>query len=384
VKVLQVNDYRSGGGAEIIVQRTVRLLRERGLEVELLCSDDVPGRRTPLSYIDSRAARRALEQVLVRFGPDVVHLHNFYHMLSPGILGTLAAYRRSHRLRVVMTAHDAHLVCPNSGLYFVRRGTMHPADETKLRSPLYLFSRRWDRRGLAWSLLKLTQHVWSYRMRRRHRVIDRVLCPSRHLEALLGRSGLPARFVPHPAPLLPPGPDDRRPSTLELVYAGRIEPEKGMAELLSILPRDFPGRLTIIGDGAQLERCRRVCRTRGLNERVAFSGRLPHDETIAAIRSRHVLVLPSLCAEGCPLSLLEALACRTTILVSDLGGMREVVRASGTGFVFTPGSAQSLRRVLGEIDAAFRAGSLNAFDARPFLGGRSEEAYVERLLATYD
>src|SRR5690242_19567928 len=108
-KVLHINDYppEAGSGAEVVMAHTLALLRDRGLTVETFTCDDVPDlRRTALNYIDATDVRRALASRLEQFRPDVVHLHNFYHVLSPGILATLHEYRSRHGLRVVMSAHD--------------------------------------------------------------------------------------------------------------------------------------------------------------------------------------------------------------------------------------------------------------------------------------
>ena len=56
----------------------------------------------------SSSAKRGIEKVVEDFSPDIVHLHNIYHQLSPSILQPL------QRLRVpaVMTLHDYKLACP--------------------------------------------------------------------------------------------------------------------------------------------------------------------------------------------------------------------------------------------------------------------------------
>ncbi len=362
---------------------TVSLLRGRGIEVDVFTGDDVPSmRRTPLGYIDSRRARRALKARLDRFRPDVVHLHNFYHLLSPGILETIAAHRQHHPVRVIMTAHDFHLVCPSSGMLHVRRGDPRPADADRLGDTGYLLTRRWDERGMTHSMLKLAQHIWNYRLHRRRGIIDCVICPSRFLEGVLSKFDLPTVFVPHPVP--EPHRGDGRPTgELRLVFAGRVGPEKGLVTLLEALPAAFPGRLTIVGDGPQLERCRAVTRRRGLEAIVELTGRLSHDDTMAVVGRSHVLVLPSVCYENHPLSLLEALAAGTNILVSDLGGMREIVADAGVGFVFDPRDPRSLRQALARIVDAFRDGTLNGFDVSGFLRQRGTEAYVDRLVETF-
>ncbi len=69
------------------MQLTVALLKNRGVDVEVFTSDDVPEyRRTIAGYINSNVCSQKLAEVLHNQQPDVVHFHNFYHELSPGIL----------------------------------------------------------------------------------------------------------------------------------------------------------------------------------------------------------------------------------------------------------------------------------------------------------
>jgi hypothetical protein len=70
-------------------------------------------------------------------------------------------------------------------------------------------------------------------------------------------------------------------------------------------------------------------------------------------------------------------------MVSDLGGMREIVEGAGVGSLFTPGDAISVRRALRTVTEALEEGSLNAFDATRFLGEGDEDLYVRRLLGIY-
>ena len=95
VKVLHINDDspRTGGGAEVMMSRTIALLRARGVVVETFTRDDLPvTSRTPLRYVDNRHARTALAAKLRAFRPSIIHLHNYYHILSPGILAVLQDY----------------------------------------------------------------------------------------------------------------------------------------------------------------------------------------------------------------------------------------------------------------------------------------------------
>jgi glycosyltransferase involved in cell wall biosynthesis len=383
VKVLHVNDYGVMGGCEVLMHLTVARLAAQGHETETFTADEIPDyRRTPLNYIDSRRARGALLARLRAFEPDVVHLHNFYHLLSPGILATLDRWRRGHPCRVVMTAHDFHLVCPNPALRHYRGGEPVLADPERAgRLPGVLFTR-WDHRGHGHGVLRVAQHLWNYRLWRRRRRIDVCICPSRFMQSVLDAGGLPTVFVPNPAPPAATG-SFVKPDRLHLVFAGRIDPEKGLAPFLAALPPTFDGTMTVVGEGDDEETCRSIVNRRGLDDRVTFVGRLPRDETIERIEGAHVVVLPSRWYENAPVLLLEALSRRASILVSDLGGMREIVRTSGVGYAFDPDDPSTLRSALGRIATDFAEGRLNDFDASAFLADRSEERYLERVLAVY-
>jgi glycosyltransferase involved in cell wall biosynthesis len=384
LKVLQVNDYPSsaGGGAEVVLERTMQLLRPHTAQVEVFTSADLADARlTPRRYVDNPVARRALAARLETLRPDIVHLHNFYHVLSPGILLELQRYRRRRPLRVVMTAHDYHLVCPNSGGNWFEVGATRPIDPKRIGSLRYLLSRRWDERGSLHSLLKTLQHLWNYRWRGVFRTLDLIICPSRYVERLLQPLGVATLHLPNPTPVAQS--EGLRPKHLRLIFAGRLVGEKGMARLIEQLPATFQGELAVIGTGPEELRCRRAALARGLGSRVRFLGRLPHAQTLAEIAQSHVLVLPSLCLEGAPLTLIEALAAGTNVLASNFGGMREIVESAGVGYLFDPVRPQSLLEQLTRIEVDHREGRLNRFEIASFLAARTESYYLAGLLQAY-
>lgn len=384
MKVLHVNDYCLAGGCETLMHHTVSRLKEQGHAAEVFTADEIVGhRRTPISYIDSRRCRQALRAKLDDFEPDVIHLHNYYHELSPGILAMLGSWRRGRFARIVMTAHDYHLACPNSGMLCVQRERSHIADLDRARRWRTLLTTCWDHRGARYSALKLAQHVWNYRLLRRQEVLDTVICPSRFMQRMLDQVGLPTAYIPNPPPADTAAPRQAG-GELRVVFVGRIEMEKGLAEFLHMLPTGFPGQMTIVGDGKELDRCRLVCTQRGLDASVRFTGQRPREEALAEIGAAHVLVLPSRWYENAPVVLLEALAAHTNILVSNLGGMREIVERSGVGFTFDPDDAASLRTALQHIVEQHRLGTLNDFDVSSFLRDFSDDSYLQRLLDVYE
>ncbi len=385
MKVLLVNDYRRAGGCEVMVEQIREGLAARGHEVLVFTSEDVPGyRRTPLGYVDSRACRHALEAKLNQFIPEVVHLHNFYHELSPGILATLRAWKNRTGGRVVMTVHDFHIVCPNAGMRYFRGGKPRIAALDRRLTLGQILGRRWDHRGFGYSALKILQHVWNYRLLKRRRVIDLFISPSRFLKSMLECNGLTVVWLPNPAPAPAIHKPERSPDELHLAFVGRVEPEKGLAEFLAALPSNFPGRLEIVGDGSALAACREVVSDRKLEHCVEFVGIVDRDEALRRIARAQVVVLPSRWPENSPVSLVEALACGTSILTSDMPGGKEIVSDSGVGDTFDIDSPDDVVRALSKIVTDFERGTLNEFDVSEFLKVRDEQGFMDRMVELYD
>ncbi|MBX9678356.1 MAG: glycosyltransferase [Gemmataceae bacterium] len=387
-RVLHVNDFPLcfGGGTEVIARRTIELLEKTGWDTRIFTSADLPDEGvTARRYLSNPIAALELTRTLEAFRPDVVHLHNFYHRLSPSVLTAIDRHRRTQPLRVVMTAHDFHLVCPNSGgTWFPRREGRLPIDPTRVGGWGYLLSRRWDHRGMVHSWLRVAQHVWNYRWNSKRRVPEVVISPSRFLEDMLRPIVRETRFVPHPAPKWTTAPTAIRPATLTWLFLGRLEPEKGLSELLESLPGPLPGNLNVVGDGSDRARCESIVSSRGWTDRVRFLGRLSHEEAANAIAGAHVLVVPSRMVESYGLVIAEALSLGTNVLATDLGGSRETIESAGTGYLFRRGDRDQLLDRIARIESAFRDGALNRFDASAFFAERSEERYLRQILDVYE
>ena len=69
----------------------------------------------PLKTIYSKDARKKIRLVLDDFQPDVVHLNNFNYQLTPSIILEIVKWRKEMKrsCRIIFTAHDYQLVCPN-------------------------------------------------------------------------------------------------------------------------------------------------------------------------------------------------------------------------------------------------------------------------------
>ena len=132
------------------------------------------------------------------------------------------------------------------------------------------------------------------------------------------------------------------PDAGRVVFVGRIEHYKGVDVLLAAWPevrRARPqARLSILGAGTALEEMRR--RARGL-EGIEFAGFVSDEAKVEAMRAARVVVQPSR-KEGWGLTVLEANACGTPVVATDVPGLRDSVRDGETGLLVPSGEPDSL------------------------------------------
>lgn len=155
-------------------------------------------------------------------------------------------------------------------------------------------------------------------------------------------------FSPHAEPL------HEAPDT-DLVYVGRIHPQKNLPALLDAVER-LPGvtlRLIGAGDASAMLRERP-----GLTNRVHVHGPAAHADLPAVLRRARVFVLPSH-YEGHPKTLIEAMACGMPIVASDVPGISNVIEHEATGVLTQPthdALAQAITRLLGDDALRTRLG----------------------------
>src|SRR5581483_4113978 len=134
-----------------------------------------------------------------------------------------------------------------------------------------------------------------------------------------------------------PRPDRPDGLALRLLTVGRLHWEKGFEYALQALPllRRAGLRLeyTIIGaDQGALNSVRLAIRDFGLEDVVTLAGHLPRRRVRDALAAADIFLLPSL-SEGSPIAVMEAMAMGLPVVVTDVGGNRELVADGVHGYV---------------------------------------------------
>ncbi len=177
-------------------------------------------------------------------------------------------------------------------------------------------------------------------------------------------SELANRYFPGNYEIVPNGVDtdffkpvERRPDGYPLdespviLFVGRAEPRKGINILLesfSMLLSKIPEcKLVIVGEGHS--RKKYLTSYRLPDSSLIVTGFVLDEDLPAYYSSADVFCAPALGGESFGLVLLEAMACGTPVVASDIPGYREVIKSTGGGILFKTGDAESLSGALADI-----------------------------------
>ncbi len=331
---------------------------------------------TSVDIIYRRSARVGMDAILDRVRPDVVHLHNIYHQLSPSILRPI----KRRGIRTVMTLHDYKLACPT--YQFLDNGKICEACIPRKFRHAALKACNGSRGASALAALELTAHT----VLGAYKPVDAFVCPSDFmLRKMREAEVFPDRLthIPHfcdlsqIAPATAPGSG--------VLYAGRLSSEKGVDVLIDaakLLPVGID--VTIAGDGPELATLRIRAETAGVADRVRFTGRLPSAELHELMRASAVVVAPSRWYENQPMIVLEAFGCARPVVASDLGGMPELITEGVTGRLVKHDDPVALAFALTELATdPVRAHEMGAAAHRGAIDRFAIDRHLERLDQAY-
>jgi glycogen(starch) synthase len=175
-------------------------------------------------------------------------------------------------------------------------------------------------------------------------------------------------------------------------FAGSFYGYEGLDLLLEaarrMLPRHPNLRVLLVGGGPQENNLKEQAIAAGMQDRVIFTGRVPHADVQRYYELIDVLAYPRLPIRltelVTPLKPLEAMAQGRMFVASDVGGHRELVRHGETGFLFRAGDAAALEKAIEDVLAQPQMWSMIRQQARHFVESeRTWAGSVERYRDVY-
>src|SRR5579872_2288515 len=349
LKVISVhNRYVQAGGEDQVFESEARLLRECGHEVTQVEEQTIhpDGLVKKLGVaVDCTWSRRWYEkfrQKLKELRPDIVHVHNFFPLISPSIYYAC----RREGVPVVQTLHNYRLLCSNAEFYRdgkVCEECLHHGLLRGVKYGCYQGSRLGTAALSSMVGVHRRLHTWSTK-------VDCYIALTEFARQKMIEGGLPAeRIGVKPNFVLPdPGSKWTNAASNEaeeggyVLFVGRLVQAKGVLSLLGAWENIPHIPLKIAGDGPCREQVESILKE-GKVPSVSYAGRLSRPDTLAAMKNARMLIFPSEWYEGFPVTIAEAFACGLPVVASRLGAMQEIITDGETGLHFNLGDIADFR-----------------------------------------
>jgi glycosyltransferase involved in cell wall biosynthesis len=335
------NAYQQAGGEDAVVASEAAMLRRFGHDVALLTrhNDDINGLgRLALlrQTLWSGQTTRDFDAICREFRPDIVHVHNTFPLISPSVYW--AAGRR--RVPLVQTLHNFRLLCPQA--IFLREGRI--CEDCLGKLPWRGVARRCYRGSLAHSaalggMLTLHRALGTWRTRVDRYIALNAFCRDKYIAG-----GLPAEkfsIKPNFADIAElPGSAPRAGG----LFVGRLSEEKGLDVLIAAMAGLPAVAMTVVGGGDGAERAQR-------HFGAGFLGFRDLAAILPLMRGARYLVVPSICYENFPRTIVEAFACGLPVIASRLGSLIDIVEHGRTGLLFDVGDSADLAKTIAWAEA---------------------------------
>lgn len=344
MKVLNINKFfYLKGGAERYYFSLARLLEKNGIEVIPFSMQDSknfpseyskyfvpnlnlskPGLKMITKapgFIWSHQAQIHLEELIKKTKPDVAHIHNIYHQISPSILKTLKQFK----IPVVMTVHDYKIVCPNYSLY------TQGSTCTRCKGHKYYNAvlHKCLKNSYAFSALGAVEMSIHKLMKVYENNIDRFIVPSEFVaQTLIDFGQNPDKITVLPHFINPDflGHEVKEPKEQYMLYFGRLNTEKGIDKLLNFMYIYKPHLpLKVAGSGPLEKWAQAYIKDRGIEDQVELLGHLKTEELIKTIKEASVVLIPSRVWETFGLAALESIALGTPVVAYRSGALPEII-----------------------------------------------------------
>ncbi len=293
------------------------------------------------------------QRILEREQPDLVITHN---LMGMGFLIPTMLHRS--KMRHVHVLHDVQLYNPS--------GIIRLGEERSLSQFFY------------------TAVGYPALMRYLFRKTSLVVSPSCFLLDFYRRHGFfnQTRSVVIQNPVSFTGHEQHQPmpGVLRLLYVGQLSESKGAIGLVNVVlhGNDPALSLTLIGDGSDMPALR--TQAAASHGRISILGRLPHETIPTHFAQADILVAPTLCYDTFPTIVAESLRCGLPVIISDLGGAKEVVEEGVTGWIVPAGAWDQLGSLLKKLSVDRESIARAAARATASVAHLTADRYIDELL----
>ncbi len=276
MKILLISPTFSGiGGIAQHVRGLNQYLKNAGNKVDVLSSDNsftipIKGLKNPSFMLSSSFKTRFMKKY------DVVHAHNI----------PSAKAMKNAKGKKIITLH---------GIFSEQIDMLHGKTTGN-------FSKKYENSALKWA--------------------DAITVISKEAQEYYKKLEFNVHQIPNAINIESLPKSSKKMFEKQIIYAGRLSKEKGILELLSVMKKlSDDVNLLIVGNGPEEGKVKLASENQ---KNIHYMGYLPSKQTIPLVRGSDILIQPSL-IEGISTSILEAMACKTAIIATNVGGNKELL-----------------------------------------------------------
>ena len=338
------NKYQIMGGEDIQTEEEITLLKQNGIEVDVfyVSNDSVYDINSVQLAYDAIWSGKYYKLLLEKIRTekyDIVHVQNFFPLFSPSIF--YAAKKAG--AKVIMTAHNYRLICPNA-LMFINNKICSDCIGKTIPYPALLkkcYRNSFSATAVTIAMLGFHNLINTWKNK-----LDGIICISEFVrnQLILGKFEEKLLHVKYNfvSSAIPPNFE----SGDYYIFVGRTSDQKGI-ELLLTTFQLLQKKLVIIGEGPLDSMIKEFAK---INSNVEFLGKLPLEETYRKIATAKALVFPSQSNEPFGRTITEAFAHGTPVIGSALGGVTELVKEAANGFLFNPYKESDLMNAINKFE----------------------------------
>ncbi len=337
MRIVHLNDtYADTGGVGTFLRTILNVLDRAGIT-----NIPVYIHQHEKQFIDNRETYHApdlagLKRVLDLTRPDFIVIHSVY---DPSMINYIG-----ENLPSVAYMHGFYPVCPGLAKYY-RRTDMICTRPFGVGCAIKIYTHRCASARRPDNVVKIIRQTSAYQ--KAYKKVSRILVATHYMRDLYIQNG----FDPNRITILPPfisfnkcdALPDRTPSR-KILFAGRLEIEKGLPYLLRALVLMPPDSiLHIAGDGTMREAYEKLARKLGVTDRVKFLGWLTQDQLAVEYLSARLVAISSL-IESFGITGVEALCVGVPVVAFDVGGISEWLIDGETGYLVPPLDVEAMAK----------------------------------------
>ena len=337
------NYYQHKGGEDVVFQQEYDLLRKEH-EVYTLTFQNKKGLKGLIQYLLypwNIFAYRKVQKYIKKINPDIVHVHNTHYGSGPVVIQAAKKLQKP----VVLSLHNFRLLCPSATLFYngkifldsitqkfpwtaVRNKVL---DNSLAKTFLTAFTYYIHQKLKTWQKVDLYLPLANFSK-------DLLLTSKRNIKA--EQITVKPNFITITAKV--------RIAEDFYLYVGRLSLEKGIIELIRAFKKSGK-QLIIVGSGPLKDQIKNDVENEA---NIHLVGELNKCQIIDKLAQCKALIVPSVCYEGgVPLTIIEALACKTPVLASKIGAIADEIKDDSTGWTFNPFNPDSINSAIEKFES---------------------------------